>query len=201
MSTVLFLLLAFSAMTLVLAAVLVSNTLAALLARQVREIGVMKTLGATTPQLVRIYLVLVALIGLLAFVVAMPLGLGGSRVFAVAVARLLNLSLSQSYAPPWVFAVQLAAALTVPMLVAAVPVWSACRVTVRDAVDQHGTGGERLRQRIRRWPTALRNVLRKPARLGLTLGLLAAGGAMFMTALNISGSWEQTIDKAYQTRH
>ena len=44
-------------------------------------------------------------------------------------------------------------------------------------------------------------MLRKPARLGLTLGLLAAGGAMFMTALNISDSWQQTIDKVYQTRH
>lgn len=201
MTTVLFLLLAFSAMSLVLAAVLVANTLSALLARQVREIGVMKTLGATTPQLVRIYLALVALIGMAAFVVALPLGVGGTRLFAVAVARLLNLSLTQSYAPPWVFAVQWAAALTVPLLVAAVPVWSACRVTVRDAIDQHGSGGERLRQRISRWPTALRNVLRKPARLGLTLGLLAAGGAMFMTALNISDSWQQTIDKVYQTRH
>lgn len=201
MSTVLFLLLAFSAMTLVLAAVLVANTLAALLARQVREIGVMKTLGATTPQLVRIYLVLVALIGLLAFLVAMPLGVGGSRLFAVTVARLLNLALTQTHPPPWVFAVQLAAALAVPLLVAAVPIWSACRVSVRDAVDQHGGGGERLRQRISRWPTALRNVLRKPARLGLTLGLLAAGGAMFMTALNISDSWQKTIDKVYQTRH
>jgi putative ABC transport system permease protein len=201
MTTVLFLLLAFSVMTLVLAAVLVANTLVALLARQVREIGVMKTLGATTPQLVRVYLVLVALLGLLACVVALPLGLGGTRLFSVAVADLLNLALTQVYPPSWVFAVQLAAALTVPLLVAAVPIWSACRVTVRDAVDRHGSGGERLRQRISRWPAVLRNVLRKPARLGLTLGLLAVGGAMFMTALNVSDSWRQTIDKVYQTRH
>jgi putative ABC transport system permease protein len=201
MTTVLFLLLAFSAMSLVLAAVLVANTLAALLARQVREIGVMKTLGATTPQLVRVYLVLVALIGLASLVLALPLGLGGTRLFAVAVARLLNLALTQAYPPSWVFAVQLAAALSVPLLVAAVPIWSACRVTVRNALDQHGSGGERLRQRIRRWPIAVRNVLRKPARLSLTLGLLAVGGATFMTALNVSDSWQKTIDKVYQTRH
>ena len=201
MTTVLFLLLAFSAMSLVLAAVLVANTLAALLARQVREIGVMKTLGATTPQLVRVYLLLVALIGLAALVLAMPLGLGGTRLFSAAVARLLNLALTQAYPPPWVFAVQLAAALSVPLLVAAVPIWSACRVTVRQAIDQHGSGGERLRQRLSGWPMVLRNVLRKPTRLGLTLGLLAAGGAMFMTALNVSDSWQKTIDKVYQTRH
>lgn len=201
MTTVLFLLLAFSAMTLVLAAVLVANTLAALLARQVREIGIMKTLGATTAQLVRVYLALVALIGLAALVVALPLGLVGSRLFCAAVAQLLNLTLTQLAPPTWVFVVQGAAALAVPLLVAAVPIWSACRVTVRQATDPQGLSGEHLRQRTRGWPTVLRNVLRKPARLSLTLGLLAAGGAMFMTALNISSSWQKTIDKVYQTRH
>lgn len=201
MTTVLFLLLAFSVMTLLLAAVLVANTLVALLARQVREIGVMKTLGANTPQLVRMYLLLVAGIGLAALLVALPLGIVGTHGFAVSVARLLNLSLTQTLAPWWVFGLQALAAFAVPMLVAAVPVWSACRVTVREAVDRHGAGGERLRQRISRWPAVLRNVLRKPARLGLTLGLLACGGAMFMTALNVSASWQATIDKVYQTRH
>ncbi len=201
MNTVLFLLLAFSVMTLVLAAVLVANTLAALLARQVREIGVMKTLGASTPQLVRLYLALVALIGLAALLLALPLGMGGAWLFSSAVAQLLNLALTQSQPPMWVFAVQVAAAFLVPMGVAAVPVWFACRLSVREAMDQHGAGGERLRQWVSRWPTAVRNVLRKPARLGLTLGLLAVGGAMFMTALNVSYSWQKTIDKVYQTRH
>lgn len=201
MTTVLLLLLAFSVMTLVLAAVLVANTLAALLARQVREMGVMKTLGANTPQLARLYLVLVALVGLAAWLVALPLGLLGTRVFSGAVANLLNLTLTQATPPWWVVALQVAAALSVPLLVAAVPVWSACRVTVREALDRHGASGVRLRQRISRWPQALRNVLRKPARLGLTLGLLAVGGAMFMSALNVSDSWQATIDKVYQTRH
>ena len=205
MTTVLVLLLVFAALTLVLAGVLVANTLAALLARQVREIGVMKTLGASTPQLVSVYLVLVALIGLAAFVLALPLGLVGTRVFSGAVALLLNLSLAQPNPPLWVFGVQLAAALVVPIMVAAVPIWAACRVTVREAVDRHGAGGERLRlrlhQRASRWPTAVRNLLRRPTRLALTLGLLAAAGAMFMTALNVSSSWQKTIDKVYQTRH
>jgi len=201
MTTVLFLLLAFSAMALVLAAVLVANTLAALLARQVREIGVMKTLGASTPQLVGIYVVLVALIGLASSVVAVPLGLVGTGVFSAQVAKLLNLAIAQPLPPAWVLIVQVVAALLVPVAVAAIPLWSACRVTVREAVDRHGSGGEGLRQFASRWPPAVRNVLRRPSRLVLTLGLLAAGGAMFMTALNVSRSWQLTIDKVYQTRH
>jgi len=201
MTTVLFLLLAFSAMALVLAAVLVANTLAALLARQVREIGVMKTLGASTVQLVGVYLALVAAIGLAAFVVALPLGIAGTQVFSTQVANLLNLALTQATAPWWVFALQAAAALCVPIVVAAVPLWNACRVTVREAVDRHGAGGEGIRQWANRWPAAVRDVLRRPSRLALTLALLAAGGAMFMSALNVSRSWQLTIDKVYETRH
>ena len=201
MSTVLVLLLAFSAMALVLAAVLVANTLAALLARQVREIGVMKTLGASTPQLVGVYVLLVALIGLVAAVVAVPLGLIGTGVFAAQVGKLLNLAISSSLPPAWVVVAQVSAALGVPVAVAALPLWSACRVTVREAVDRHGSGSDTLRRRISRWPPAVRSLLRRPSRLALTLGLLAAGGAMFMSALNVSRSWQLTIDKVYQTRH
>jgi putative ABC transport system permease protein len=201
MTTVLVLLLAFSAMALVLAAVLVANTLAALLARQVREIGVMKTLGARTPQLVGIYILLVALIALAASVLAVPLGLVGTGVFAAQVGKLLNLTISSAIPPAWVFVAQISAALMVPIAVAALPVWSACRVTVREAVDRYGSASAALRQRASQWPPIVRNLLRRPARLALTVGLLAAGGAMFMTALNVSRSWELTIDKVYQTRH
>ncbi|MBC7956120.1 MAG: ABC transporter permease, partial [Cytophagales bacterium] len=201
MTTVLVLLLAFSAMALVLAAVLVANTLAALLARQVREIGVMKTLGASTPQLVGLYILLVALIGLAASVLAVPLGLVGTSLFAAQVGKLLNLAIASALPPAWVFVVQVSAALVVPIVVAAVPLWSACRVTVREAVDRHGGASARLRQRASQWPPVVRSLLRRPSRLVLTVGLLAAGGAMFMTALNVSRSWELTIDKVYQTRH
>ena len=201
MTTILFLLLAFSAMALVLSGVLVANTLAALLARQVREIGVMKTLGARTGQLAVMYLLLVAAIGLVSLAVAMPLGAVGARGFASDVAMLLNFTLTDAQAPAWVWGLQALAGLCVPAAVAAVPVWRACRITVRDAIDRHGVSADRLRERSTRWPMALRNVARRPSRLGLTLALLAAGGAMFMTALNVSQSWERTIAKVYETRH
>ncbi|HEV8311900.1 MAG TPA: ABC transporter permease [Burkholderiaceae bacterium] len=201
MTTILFLLLAFSAMALALSGVLVANTLAALLARQVREIGVMKTLGARTGQLAVMYLLLVAAIGLVSLAVAMPLGAGGARGFSSAVATLLNFTLSDAQPPACVWGLQALAGLCVPAAVAAVPVWRACRITVRDAIDRHGVSADRLRPRSTRWPMALRNVARRPSRLALTLALLAAGGAMFMTALNVSQSWERTIAKVYETRH
>lgn len=47
----------------------------------------------------------------------------------------------------------------------------------------------------------MRNLLRRPARFALTVGLLATGGALFMTALAVSKAWERNLDKIYEARH
>ena len=47
---------------------------------------------------------------------------------------------------------------------------------------------------------ALRNAFRQRSRLALTLGLLAAGGAMFMTALNVSEAWDKNLKRIYVQR-
>ena len=201
METVLLLLLAFAALALVLSAVLVANALAALLARQTREMAVMKTLGARTGQLVLLQATLVGALGLVAWLVGMPLARFAAGGFAHAVANLLNLSVASDHPAGWVFALQGLAALAVPLAIAAAPIARACRTSIRAAMDQRGTAGAGLRRRFARWPATWRSALRRPARLALTVGLLAAGGAMFMTALNVARSWELTIAKVYATRH
>src|SRR5262245_62321237 len=47
---------------------------------------------------------------------------------------------------------------------------------------------------------ALRNTCRRRARLLLTLGLLAAGGGMFMTGLNIAAAWDRNLADSFATR-
>src|SRR5262249_29290098 len=64
--------LAFGAMLLVLGAILVASSLDAMLARQVREIGVMKTVGANTAQVAGLYAAFVALIGAAAPALSRP---------------------------------------------------------------------------------------------------------------------------------
>ncbi len=201
MTTMLVLMLTFSLMALVLSGVLVASSLASMLARQVREIGVMKTIGAQGGQIIAIYAVLVALIGVFAVVLAMPAGWAAAQVLAKAVAKLLNLTISDNTVPAWVFAVQAAAGILVPLLIAFFPIRRASRMSVREAIDQFGVSTDRLRARAAKLPWPMRNALRRPKRLVLTLALLAAGGAMFMTALNVSASWERNIAKVYETRH
>lgn len=201
MVTVLLMLAMFAGMTLVLSAVLVATNLAAMLARQVREIGVMKTIGARSTQIAGIYFALVAGVALTSALVAAPGGVLGARAFSGAVAKMLNLELTSRAIPAWVFAIQAAAGLVVPLLLAVIPIRRASRATIRATLDQHGASSDALREVFARLPPTLRNALRRPARLALTLVLLAAGGAMFMTALNLKQSWVQNLDKFYAARH
>ena len=201
MTTILLLFLVFSIMALVLGAILTATSLSAMLARQVREIGVMKTLGAGFFQIAGMYLVMVAAMGALSLLPAIGLGIIGARAFAGAVSRLLNFNLTSTAIPLAVFAVQAAAGILVPLLVSAFPVSRAGRITVRSALDQHGVSSDSFGEIMARLPAFLRNVLRRPVRLALTVGLLAAGGAMFMTALNVLKSQRLNVDKFYLTRH
>ncbi len=200
MVTILVMLLAFAVMALVLSTVLVANSLASLLARQVREIGVMKTLGATGRQIAGLFVTLVGAMGAVAALIAAPLGALGTRLLAGAVSRLLNLEITRGAVPAWVFAIEAAAGVAVPLVVSAIPIHRASRRSVREAMDDHGVSTDRPRGWSSSLPLPLRNALRRPARLALTLGLLAAGGAMAITAFQVKRGWEANVAKVYATR-
>jgi putative ABC transport system permease protein len=49
-------------------------------------------------------------------------------------------------------------------------------------------------------PVALRNLLRRPARLALTLALLASAGTLFIAATSLSSAWRRNLGKMYAAR-
>ena len=214
MEGVLFLFISFSVMALVLSAILVATLISAMLARQIREIGVMKAVGATTGQIAAIYFALVALLGAVAAASAMPLALLAARMFSDAIAGLLNFTIISYHVPFWVFAVQITSGHT----------GSACNGRVSDHArrpcnrarsnkrlrieERHVSDNiawirhlARLQGISRAYLLALRNMFRRRGRLILSLGLLAAGGGMFMTALNVRDAWEMYIGRIYADRH
>src|SRR6266508_4283773 len=164
------------------------------------RIAVMKTIGARTGQIASMYFVVIAALGTASVLLALPGGIAGARALSTAVADLLNFDLTSAALPWWVYATQAAAGVLIPVVIAAIPIRRASRTTIREAIDQHGVSADTLHPRFSSLPYGLRNALRRPARLALTLGLLAAGGAMFMTALNVSRGWERNLAKIEQTR-
>lgn len=128
-------LLLFSVLALVLGAILIATTLWGLLAQQVRQIGIMKTIGASSVQIFSLYLILVTAIGVLALLIGFPLGiLAGNSLIAMA-ADLLNLNITDASLPMslWLFSAIFCIGL--PVLMAIYPIRVAATKTVRAALD------------------------------------------------------------------
>ncbi|MCP4541106.1 MAG: FtsX-like permease family protein [Chloroflexi bacterium] len=209
MSALLFLLQAFGLLALVLSGVLVANMISALLAQQIRQIGMMKAVGARNRQIVGIYFGIVLALGLVALVVAMPAGVWVGRLYADFAADMLNFDIFSTEIPVWVYVLQVLVGLLVPILVAAYPIYKGSRVTVRQALSDYGVGQSgfgkspidvllgRIRGVARPFLLSLRNTFRRRGRLVLTLGTLAVGGAVFIVAMNVAASMDNTVSKRF----
>lgn len=199
MQTVLTLFLAFSFATLILSAILVATSLATVMMRQVREIGVMKTIGARSTQIASLYLATQAAIAATATLIGVPLSRLTAAVMIGKIAELLNLRIADASIPWWVPAVQAISGLLIPIAAAVIPIWRGSAISVREALASYGVGGSA--PRFRAGSLALRNVFRQRGRLVMSLALLAAGGALFMTALNVRKAWDANLQKIDRFRH
>lgn len=197
-------------LSLLLSGFLVINTIGAVLTQQTRQIGIMKAIGARTSQVTGLYLSTVLIFGLLALLVAVPLGAIGAQALISFLAGLLNFDVISFTIPPQVLALEIGAGLIVPLLAALWPIVAGTRVTVNKALNWHGLSTERSGDLIERllvrlrWLSrplllSLRNTFRRRARMALTLMTLTLAGAMLMAVISLRASLLLTNDKIYQT--
>ncbi len=197
----------FSFMILFLGSILVATSMATLMVKHVRQIGVMKAIGATSSQVAAMYFFMMFIVCVVALAISVPLSRLSALAFYTQIARLLNLEITDPSIPLWVPLVQAASGIVIPLLAATAPLMRGSRISVRAALDHYGVsprrqGGwamflSRANVFSDTYRLSLRNAFRQRARLVLTLGLLAAGGAMFMTALNVSEAWEANLARIY----
>jgi len=202
----------FSLLVLALSGVLVVNLLTALMASQVRQIGMMKAIGGTRLQIASIYLGQALLLGASAVVIALPFGMLGARVLCRYLAVFLNFDLTSFAVPLWVYALVALVGLVTPLLAAAYPVAKGSAITVSAAladfgVADRGFGSDPLDRALagvsgltRPLLLAVRNSFRHRARLALTLLTLSVSGLFFMSALNVRASMMSTIDHLFGAR-
>ncbi|MEY2518881.1 MAG: putative transport system permease protein [Verrucomicrobiota bacterium] len=178
--------------------------------REVRQVGIMKTLGAQSSQLAWQYLALVAPLVLVATGLALPIGTAIGRWVVGYHETMLNIDISDWSVPSALAFEEIFFALAIPFLAMAVPIVRAARLSVRKAIQDPGIIAPRgpigLTSRLikvpgnRRWTFALRNTFRRPWRLSLTLLALSAGGALLLTAHNNYESLMRVIDAALAAR-
>ncbi len=193
-------------MSLMLGLFLVINTINAIVAQQVPQIGVMKSIGGTTAQMLGLYLSGVLVYGVLALVVALPLGALASNALTGMLLGMLAIPPDPIFrlSQPAVIT-QVIVSLLVPLLAALWPVFAGVRITVREAISNYGISGDfgrglldRLLSALRFLPRTasltIRNTFRRKGRVVLTQITLIMAGVVFIMVRSSAASFTYTIN-------
>lgn len=204
------LLLSLGVLALALSGFLVVNTVSAIMAQQVRQVGIMKAVGASAPQLERVYAALVAAYGVLGVALGVPAAEIGTRWFTDYAAEILNFRVTDYTSPPWVLVVEVAVGVLVPLLAAAAPVRKGVGMSVARALSAGGAMptsfghglADKVLGAIRGLPRpvalSLRNTFLRKGRLALTLSTLALASAVVVSVFSVRASIERTVDDLEQ---
>ena len=200
----------FGAMALFTCALLVVNLFTAMIARQTREIGVLKVLGARRRQIAGIYLGQALALGLAASLLALPLAILLGRAYARFRAEMLNFPVDGIAIPAWAIALQLAVGVSLPVLAAFVPVRRACRLSVGAALRDIGIVADGRPLAAQRWLAqcglrrglllAIGNAFRRRERMALTLLAIALGGAVHLGASNLRQAVIGSVDLLFSAQ-
>ncbi|MBN1887224.1 MAG: ABC transporter permease [Thermoflexales bacterium] len=186
---------------------LVVNTITAMLGQHIRQIGIMKAVGAQTPQVMGMYLVLALGFGVLALALAVPLSAVAILGSVGLAGQMMNFIPGPFRMPVHVVALQAAVALGTPLLAALAPILGGTRVTVREAISNYGLGSgepgqgviDKVLEKVHLLPRptliSLRNAFRRRTRVALTLLTLTLGGALFIAVFNLRASFTLTLDE------
>ena len=199
------LLLALGVMSLALSGFLVVTTISALMAQQIKQVGIMKAVGGRAGQIMTMYLTLVTIYGALAVLVGVPLALWAGNWFIEYAAGILNFRIADATPPAYVIALEVAVGMLVPLLAAIQPVRRGSKTSVVSALSATGVSADfghglvdRILGHIRGLPRpvalSLRNTFLRKGRLALTLTTLVLASAVVMAVLSVRSSTLQTVD-------
>ncbi len=206
MEAILVLLLIFSILALILGGILTANLISSIMAKELRQIGVMKTIGASSFQISGIYILSIIISSIIAFLTAIIPGAMAGQALSGVIGSLLNFTLYSKTVPWFIYAIICMFSLSIPIVISLFPIIKGSRITIREAID--GPSLKKVKSKAspiskllnRTFLLALRNTFRKKGKLILTLTLLAAGGAMFMTALNVENAYKKKLTESFTTR-
>ena len=194
-----------------LSAILIVNTINAVIAQQIPQIGIMKTVGGVSRQITQLYLAGVVIYCVLSLALAVPLGALAGDIFARWILGFVNVPAAPFDLVWSTLSIQLSAGLLVPLGAAIWPVLRGAAISVREALSSSGVGSgrygtgriDRILGRVRRLPPtatlALRNTFRRIGRVALTQAVLVTAGAIFMMVLSTHYSFTEGIADTWRT--
>lgn len=175
-----------------LSLLLVYNTVTAIVTQQTSQIGELKAIGATSRQILFVYFTIVFVYGLIALLIAVPLGLLAANGLRRNLILTFGMTPAEWVVMPNPILYQVGICMLAPLLVAVIPVMQGARVTVREAISSYGLSGggwidgvlARLSALPRVVSLALSNAFRNLGRVATTQLALAGAGITFMAVMS-----------------
>ena len=193
--------------SLVLASVLILNTVAAHIAQQTDQIGVMKALGAKWLTIAKLYLLENGLLGVIAIALALPCSLAAAYLSSCQLLGLFNIECGGFLYSGKALLLMLIGGLLVPLLAALGPILRGAGMNVREALASYGLGADFGYSWFDVWlehftarylstlnAAAVGNLFRRKGRLLLTQSVLIITGVMFLVLMSLIASLHLTLD-------
>ena len=178
----------FSVLAFVFGCVIMSSLFSTMLTGQVRQIGILKSIGARTGTVWGAYMGAAAALALLNLALSLPLSMAGGRLLAYFLLRLGNMYLTGFAVPAYLYILFAAALTVVPLVLCCLPIRRGLSITVKDALNDYGVktrteakapGG--LAARLPRpIMLSLRNALEHHRRFVMNVVMLTMGGLLFV---------------------
>ena len=194
-------------LSVLLSGFLIFSSLSALLAQHVKQIGIMKAIGARAAQIIGMYVMLLLIFGILAIILAVPLGTLGAYGLSSLMGQQFHYETLGFRLVPQAVILQVLLALLAPLVTGIIPVYTGSRISVHEAISGYGMGSgqfgqnlidrlvERIRGLSRPLLISLRNTFRRKGRLALTLITLTLGGAIFIGVFSVRVSLVLFLDQ------
>ena len=188
---------------------LVINVVSNIVAEQRRQIGVIKSLGASRMETFAMYAGIALIYGLLGMIPGVLLGIPVGYQLAVLIGELANTLIDEFAISNSAIVLGIALGLAVPVIAASIPVYSGTRVSILEAMTDLGLSGSRkigpLARLVRALPLpinikqSLSNVLSKKGRLALTVTTLTLAVAAFMGVTAVFVSIDEELQSILST--
>jgi putative ABC transport system permease protein len=174
-------------------AVLVSQLMSAILTQQIRQIGILKAIGASRLQALKLYLAMVLIFCVVSSVIAIPLAIMSGYGFAAFVSKKINFEILTTTLPGYLYFYLIVAGLMLPILLSLPSMRKGVSVSVHDALSDYGIKQSSGRKdgTVTKLPLSnsmiltFRNTLRRKKRLAVTVATMALGVAIFSTGFNV----------------
>ncbi len=200
----------FSILGVVLCGFLVWNTMSAVMAEEMRQIGILRALGATWSQVLRTYLLPAFIVGVVGSFLGIVVGVVGGDALASYLGGLIGLSLPGFTIAPREIVLGVAVGVGVSVGAALVPAWQGTRVRALELLRNYGIRADygtgliqrllaRLRGTTAMVAMAIRNTWRRRVRSVVTVLVVAVGAAAFIGTQALNASVTQTVNGLYAT--